>query len=154
MRKTFDLGKIAWNGGRKVNSAELEVEFRETDRGPEFSVCASVWNARRTDIVAGGQCLDELSGFKFPGRDGLFRKIYRLWKLYHLNGMHAGTPEQEAYLAERRTWRGDYKKDCECLKAAGLLTVQLDGRPYTYGHAWLYRPIPENDLAEIRRLLA
>ena len=152
MRKTIDFGKIAYNGKRKINSVDLEVELRETDKGPEFSVCGSVWNSKHTDIVAGGQCLDELS--KFLSENKLFQKIYKLWKLYHLNGMHAGTPAQEKYLAEHRTWHNDYEKDCECLKAAGLLTVQDGAGQYTYGHAWLYWPIPENDLSEIKQLLA
>ena len=39
MRKTIDFGKIAYNGKRKINSVDLEVELRETDKGPEFSVC-------------------------------------------------------------------------------------------------------------------
>lgn len=154
MKKTFDFGKIDWYGrGRKVNVVTVDVRFEDEAKGPTFSVCADVWNTRRTDIVAGGQILDELSKFKFLGGNELFRKIRRLWKAYHLNDMHAGTPAQEKYLAEHRTWRGDYKKDRECLKEAGLYRVMMDGKPYEYGHAWLYWPIPAEDLAEIKELL-
>jgi len=154
MKKTFDFGKIDWYGrGRKVNAVTVDVELKDSGKGPEFSACASVWNGRRTDIVACGQILDELSKYKYLGGNELFRKIRRLWTRHHMNDMHAGTPEQEKYLAEHRTWRGDYKKDCECLEKAGLLTVQLDGKPYKYGTAWLYRPIPEQDLEEIRKLV-
>lgn len=153
MKKTFDFGKIDWYGrGRKTNAVTVDIELKDSGKGPVFSACADVWNIKRTDIVAGGQCLDELSKFKFLGGNELFRKIYRLHGLYHLNDMHAGTPEQTAYLKEHRTWRSDYDKDCECLKKAGLLTVELDGKPYTYGHAWLYWPIPDSDLAEIKEL--
>jgi hypothetical protein len=30
---------------------------------------------------------------------------------------------------------------------------EVDGKPYKYGSAWLYRPIPETDLWEILSLL-
>ena len=152
MKKTFDFGKIDWYGrGRRVNAVQVEAELRDEGRGPVFSACAEVWNGRGTDIVAGGQCLDEIA--PFLAESATFRKILRLWRLYSGNDMHAGTPAQEMYLAEHRTWRFDYDKDCECLKEAGLLTVDLDGKPYEYGRAWLYWPIPDGDLAEIKGLL-
>ena len=154
LRKTFNFGKIAFYGRRKINEVTVDVRLEDKGKGPVFSACADVWNARRTDIVMGGQCLDELSKYKYLGGNELFRRICRLWKKHHLNDMHAGTPEQEKWLAEHRTWRGDYEKDCECLEKAGLLTVDLDGEPYKYGTAWLYRPIPEEDLAEIKELLS
>ena len=151
MKKTFDFGKIDWyDRGRKINAVTVDVELRDSGKGPEFSACADVWNARRTDIVAGGQILDEVAKYV---RDPLFKKIRRLWRLHHCNDMHAGTPEQEKYLAEHRTWRGDYGKDCACLKEAGLYRVMVDGKPYEYGNAWLYWPIPDEDLAEIKGLL-
>lgn len=154
MKKTFKFGKIDWYGrGRRINAVQVEAELRDEGRGPVFSACAEVWNGRGTDIVAGGQILDELSKYKYLGGNELFRKILRLWRLYAGNDMHAGTPEQEKYLAGRRTWRFDYGKDCECLKEAGLLTVNLDGKPYEYGRAWLYWPIPDGDLTEIKGLL-
>ena len=150
MKRTFDFGKIdGYDRGRKINAVTVDVELRDAGKGPEFSACADVWNARRTDIVAGGQNLDEVAKYV---RDPLFKKIRRLWRLHHCNDMHAGTPEQEKYLAEHRTWRGDYGKDCACLKEAGLYRVMVDGKPYEYGHAWLYWPIPDSDLAEIKEL--
>lgn len=153
MKKTIKFGKIDFYGrGRRINEVDLDVELRDTDKGPEFSVCGDVWNGRRTDIVCGGQCLDDLK--EFLGGNGLFEKIHRLWKAYHLNGMHTGTPEQENWLKAHRTWRSDYDKDCECLKKAGLYEVDLDGKKYRYGTAWLYWPIPAEDLAEIREILA
>lgn len=154
LEKTFSFGKIAFYGRRRINEVDVTVRLEDEGKGPVFSACADVWNARRTDIVAGGQLLDELDKFKYLGGDELFRKIRRLWKKHHLNDMHAGTPEQEKYLKEHRTWRGDYDKDCALLKEAGLYEVELDGKPYRYGERWLYRPIPEEDLAEIRKLLS
>lgn len=154
LEKTFSFGKIAFYGKRRVNEVTVTVRLEDEDKGPVFSACADVWNASHTDVVACGQILGELDKFKYLGGDELFRKIHRLWKLYHLNDMHAGTPEQEAYLKEHRTGRADYSSDCALLKEAGLYEVKLDGKPYCYGERWLYRPIPEEDLAEIRKLLS
>ena len=153
MNRTISFGKIAFYSKRKVNEVTVDIRLEDGDKGPKFSVCANVWNAHHTDIVAGGQILDELSKFKYLGGNELFRKIHRLWKKHHLNDMHAGTPEQEAYLKEHRTWHGDYTKDCECLKEAGLYCVMVDGKPYEYGHAWLYWPISEQDLEEMKKLI-
>ena len=153
MKRTINFGKIAFYGKRKVNEVTVDICLKDEGKGPVFSVCADVWNATHTDIIAGGQIIGELSKFKYLGGNELFKKIHRLWKKHHLNDMHAGTPEQEKYLAEHRTWHGDYTKDCECLKEAGLLTVQVDGKPYKYGHAWLYWPIPEQDLEEMKKLV-
>lgn len=81
---------------------------------------------------------------------------------YHLNDLCAGTPEQEKCLKEHEEMcrlhevvYGDdhYTACCETLKEYGLYEVDLDGKPYKYGHAWLYRPIPDEDLAKIRYVL-
>ena len=150
LKKTIDFGKIAFYGKRKVNRVTVEVELRDGGKGPVFSACGNVWNAVGSDIVCGGQCLDEIAKFV---RGPAFRKVFGWWKKYHCNDMHAGTPEQEKYLAEHRAGRRDYDGDCECLKEAGLYEVELGGKPYRYGEAWLYEPIPEEDLAEIRKFL-
>jgi len=157
MKKTFDFGKIALRGGRRINRVTVDVELREDvcENGPEFSVRASVWNTRGTDITMGGQCLEELQ--KYLYRDETFRKILRLWKANHLNTMHAGTFEQEKAVAEHFAKTGkryDYAEACEALKKRGLYEVpDAAGGTYKYGHAWLYWPISESDLAEIRELL-
>ena len=77
-----------------------------------------------------------------------------MWRRYHLNGMHAGTPEQEA---EVKRWLGarphDYLAAREHLRRVGLLTVEHEGKPYTYGTGWLFEPIPDDDLAWIRYII-
>lgn len=152
MRKTFYFGKIDWYGsGRKNCPAEVELRLSESDRGPCFAASASVWNPGRTDIVCGGQCLDELTPFI---REPEYQEIVRLWRAYHLNDMHAGTPEQEA---EIKRWlngrRYDYTAARDHLRDVGLLTVTYNGKSYTYGTGWLYEPIPADDLAKIRALI-
>ena len=150
-KKTFTFSKIAFYGGRKINTPEITMELRDTDKGPELSICGDVWNSKHTDIIMGGQCLDEMKPFLI--RDSLFRKLHRLWKKWHLNGMHPGTVVQEQCL---ESWHKDtgksyhsYDEDCKYLESQNLL---IDNG-YKYGTSWLYREIDEADMNEIKSLL-
>jgi hypothetical protein len=159
MKKVFDVGKIDINGtGRRINAVTVEAELKDTDKGPEFTASADVWNGSHTDIVMGGQCLDELAKYIHTPE---FKKILRFWRLYHLNGMHPECEHQHALgWAEKA---GQKVKIFGEEKALGWLTPEehpdgLLGRAcpvcgYKYGHDWKYFPIPESDLNEIRELL-
>lgn len=145
--KTFQFGKIGLYGKRKINLVEIEICLNETDK-PVFTANATVWNQNKTDCVLAGQCLDEL--ISYLKNNKLFMKIYKLWKLYHLNNMHAGTPKQEAAIEEYlKEHKYDYKEICKYLGSINL----LEDNGYKYGSSWLYEPIPENNLKEIRELL-
>lgn len=165
-KRTIGFGKIDWNGsGRKINELEIEMRLEDADGDkPVFAASLNVWNSRHTDCVAGGQMLDDKVVLKAVGGNPLYMKILGLWKRNHLNGMHAGTPEQEKCLADYESERDAVEKElggnpsyydvsCEILKHHGLYEVRLDGKPYKYGHAWLYRPISEEDLAAIKGFL-
>lgn len=157
MKKTFDFGKIDFNGcGRKINRVTVEVELRTKFNGEiVFSVLGNIWNSKNTDTIVCGQCLDEINNFKKG--NSVFNEIYRLWGLYHLNDMHAGTKEQEI---EVKKWlketgnRYDYHEACEHLKAVGLYETTYNNKPYRYGCGWIYEEIPEEDLNKIKTLLA
>lgn len=152
MKRTISFGKIDWYGhGRRDCRAEVELRLEDTDQGAVFAASANVWNPQGTDIVCGGQCLDELLPH-IP--DPAFHSLVGMWRSYHLNDMHAGTPEQEA---EVKRWldgrRYDYPAAREHLREVGLLTVEHNGKPYTYGTGWLFEPIPANDLAWLRAVI-
>jgi len=149
-KKTFSFPKIAFYGSRRVNLPEVEIELRDTAKGPELSVCGVVWNSKHTDIVMGGQCLDHMMEYSELSRNPLFRKLYKWWTLYHLNGLNAGTVKQENALKEANLIGKGYDKQCEYLKSIDL----YEDNGYKYGSGWLYRPIPEDDLNEIKALLA
>lgn len=87
MEKTrkYQFGKVAWWGKRKSNLIELEVCLTDRNGYPEFTACGSVWNHIHTDIVAGGQCLDEIIE-RFPRfkNSTLYSTIFDLWQKYHL----------------------------------------------------------------------
>ena len=151
LEKKFDFGKIAFYGRRRINKVTVTVRLEDEGKGPVFSACADVWNIRCTDIVCGGQILGELDKFKYLGGDELFRKIHRLWKKYHCNDMHLGDERQEAYLKSKGVSVCDYEAGRLARKAAGM---DKDSDGIEYGCCWHWHPIPEEDLAEIRKLLS
>lgn len=93
MKKTFDFGDIAYTGNRSKNKVTVEVEYTERNKQKVFSVCGNIWNTAKSDIVAGGQCLDEIKEYV---KNPIFDEIYRLWNLYHLNDMHPECEHQHA----------------------------------------------------------
>ena len=188
MKKTFNFGKIKYTSQKKaVNLVTVDVELRRrggeitftidrktgektiTGKTPEYvelSICGSIWNSRHSDIVCGGQCLDTIAKYKEQLEDKeVFETLYNLWKKYHLNGMHAGTPEQEDVIEE---WKAEgnhyeYTAVCEMLKRRGLYEVNYTGlsvgrrynnEPYKYGHDWLIQELPGDVLLKIEPLLS
>jgi hypothetical protein len=164
MKRTISFGKVDFNGcGRKVNEIDVEVEFTDG----VFTASADVWNTRLTDVLMGGQCLDDIAGF-FPDNQ-LFHKILRLWKLYHLNNMHPGIPEQEEAVGKWLAETGkiyNFIEVLEYLDSIGLATVSAKkadsyrkpnsrniGEQYTYGNEWLIWPIPAEDAQEIKDII-
>lgn len=150
MKRTIDFGVVKWDAHRNRAKVTVEMELREDKQGrPVFSCSADVWNHLKTDIIMGGQCLDEIHL-----NDPLFKTIRELWRKHHLNDMHAGTPSQTLYLQTHESehhW--DYEQCKITLFNAGLLVVEHNGRPYQYGTGWLYWPIPDEDLEQIKRII-
>lgn len=94
MKRKFDFGCIDFEGkGKKVNRVTVEMEYKIEGDKKRFLVSADVWNARHSDIVCGGQCLDTIAPYI---DDPVFSEIYRLWELYHLNDMHPECIHQHA----------------------------------------------------------
>ena len=86
MSKTFTFPKVAYTSTLCVNTPEIEVELRDADSDyPELSICGEIWNENHTRIVMGGQCLDKMADLGELRSNTLFKKLHRLWKLYHLN---------------------------------------------------------------------
>ena len=84
MRRAYALGKVGYNGKRKINEVTLEIELRDWNGYPEFTACANVWNHIHTDIVAGGQMIDDLYNEFATLRDSvLYKTVMQLWEKYH-----------------------------------------------------------------------
>jgi hypothetical protein len=140
IKRTLVLGKYKEDG--KTYTGKVSLELRAEGGGKVvFSATGEVYRGKKP--VMCGQCLDDLQKH-FPTRKD-FVKIYRWWKLYHLNDMHAGTTRQEEVLNTISEELRDYDKDCEVLKKAGV----YEDNGYVYGTAWLYVPIPKEDLIDI-----
>ena len=152
--RTISFGKIAYAGKKKINEVTVDLELRYKEDGPEFSACCDVWNSRHTDIVMGGQCLDDV--LPYMRGNALFKEIVELWKKHHLN-FDAGTPEQMQCIREHKDEineeDGWYIKELNLLKKYGLDVVKWEGKDYKYGTAWIYRPIPEPDLSRIKEII-
>lgn len=121
--KIFELGNIDYTGtGIANNPVTVEVSLETEDDKKTFSVCGNIWYPHRRDILCGGQCLDTIA--EYITDDELFTEIYRLWKLYHLNDMHAECIHQyelgwtkeinkevivSRYILNTQTWRHQEK---------------------------------------------
>lgn len=152
LQKVFTFGKIKYSK-RKENLVEVEMELTALDKVRiQFTACGLIWNRTQTDCLQAGQCLDTINEYV---QSPLFKTIYSLWKKYHLNTLHAGTKEQEAFLDnyfsdKEEKW--EYEKACQVLKDNNLYEVEYEGKPYKYGHGWLYEAIPDEDLNTIVNL--
>ena len=149
MKKTLNFGKIDWNGiGRKINLVTVEINLEETKNGPAFSACANVWNSKSSDIICGGQCLEELVPFFKDNK--IFMTIFSMWEKYHLNDLHPGTQNQEKALEKADLWKYgvNYEDQCNYLKEIGL----YNDNGVNFGETWVYWPIPEKDLETIKSL--
>ena len=85
MQKIFDLGKVHYNGRGRVNPVTIEMRLSD---GGELTICGNIWNNRKSDIYCGGQCLDTIAKYlkdMSPQNREMFRKLYILWRKYHLN---------------------------------------------------------------------
>lgn len=188
MKKTFDFGKIAYgNSKRRINAVTIDVELRKrggeetftidsktkeriytgkkTPKYLELSIVGNIWNAKKTDAVCCGQCLDDIKQYRRQlNNPKLFDIIYTLWKRYHLNGVNAGTPEQEEAIKQ---WIGsghkyDYKAVCKMLKEKGLYEVYFTGKTvgreynnelYKYGHGWVIEELPDEIVKMVTELI-
>ena len=184
MKRTFHLGRIAYTGRKKVNPVDVTVELERkggeeiftidrktgektfTGQTPtyyELSICGNIWGGNHRRILAGS--LDTIAQYREELDDpAFFNELYALWKKYHENGMRAGTPEQEAAVAEWKAAgnRYTYISACEMLRARGLYQVNYTGlsvarryenEPYRYGQAWLVQELPDEVLSRVRYLL-
>lgn len=156
--KTFKFKKIDWyDRGRKINQPEVTMALRydEEDR-PCLSIHGNIWNNTHTDIVCGGQILDEMMKFGSISSDPIFNKLYYLWTNYHLNDCCSGTPAQltaiKAYHAVNKENSivnlNSFNADIEHLKSIGL----YDDHGTVYGSKLFYMEIPDEDLKVINDL--
>lgn len=102
-------------------------------------------NSLRTDAC--GQITTTAEQFsEHCSKAAQIREIVSVWQRWHLNDLRAGTREQMAAIAHIQKNHFWYEDACEHLKEIGL----YEDRGYKFGHAWLYEPMPENVIAQIK----
>ena len=142
----------------------VRIGSKQTYNGRYYSVyCSIKYQEGRLSItgvegpLSGGNCIGgcgqiydhikPISRYAKGWNKKLLDKFIELWRLYHLNDMHAGTPEQDACIARYGVKNMDYRDKCQLLEDHGLYEVTLpDGTPYKYGESWLRRDVPEHVL--------
>lgn len=150
---TVQLGKIdATNNGIKDNAVDIKIELEDG----KFTASGSIWNRLHSDIISGGQNLDEIAK-NFPDNVTV-AKIHTIWKNYHLNDMNAGTQLQEDWISTQKSignleQNASYEDICEALKSHGLYEVEHLGEPYKYGSAWITQEIPQSIQDEIKNII-
>ena len=90
-KKIFSFDKVAYWGKRKIHEVTLEITLYKDRNGyPEFTASADVWNNLHTDIVAGGQMIDDLyNDFPRFRSNTIYLTIKELWERYHLKDVTA-----------------------------------------------------------------
>ena len=160
IRKTFNFGKIAYYGKRRIYTAKVELELRKETSGLELSICGGIYT-QHGNMISGGQNLDTMK--KYLGGNASFRRLFKLWEGYHLNGLNAGTARQTAALKEAGIT--EYRAACDYLKSIGLYvdsladnerlsveTERANRKHYEYGYGWIMRDLPADVLDEIYNL--
>ena len=136
-------------GGQCIDSID---KFFKHDR--LYKLIENLWkkyhlNSMHAGTVEQENCLKDFASEKETIRNELRNNAWNKAKIEY--------NYSENYFKEWQNWHSSewdsYTVDCELLKRHGLYEVEVDGKPYKYGHAWLYRAIPESDMNKIRAIL-
>jgi hypothetical protein len=104
-----------------------------------------------------GQCDDSIrEAAEKAGASDVVR-LCELWGELHLNDMSAGTRAQIAALADMPVSPSSRTYDAQLgyLAECGLMVDNNTGpEPYTYGSAWLYKPVDPSRVVEAREILS
>lgn len=153
----FSVCGDVWNGrhtdivqgGQCIDSID---KFFKNDR--LYKLIENLWkkhhlNSMHAGTVEQESCLKDFASEKETIRNELRNNAWNKAKIEY------NYPEN--HFKEWQSWHSSewdsYTVDCELLKRHGLYEVEVDGKPYKYGHGWLYRAIPESDLNKIRAIL-
>ncbi len=149
---TYEAGYVDYyERGRASNRVAIKWRIE----GGEFAMQGEVWRADERDALLCGQCLDEIA--ELMPDDPKVQRMVKIWRRWHLNYMNAGSPAQEEFLRihkdEKPHKQNHYEWAKEALAGAGLQPDPdyiHNGKPYSYGSAWLREELPEDVLAEIK----
>lgn len=151
MNKVIRIGTVKeFRGSREVNA---NVFCKIVLTGNRLSITGVVGPLRNGDAIGScGQIEMDMKAEDVTPAPGWTKELIagflQTWRAWHLNDMRSGSPAQRAELAKHE-FPGypmsyyDWAK--EVLTAAGLQpdpAYLRDGKPYSYGSAWLQEDIP------------
>ena len=118
-----------------------------------YNFSASLNIYKNLSWTTGGQCFEDfyqiISKLPDSPEKNFFNKIYKVWKNYQLNDMHAGTERQEKFLEEYYKKNPDephnYNNEVKILGENNL----YEDNGYVFGTDWLRRDIPQDVIDEI-----
>jgi len=94
--KSYTLGKCDYNGdGRPNCTAKLTWTLEDRDGKIRFSMSGEIWQPSGRDILAGGQCVDEVAAL-FPD-DPKAQRMAEVWHRWHLNDCRPGCEHQRGW---------------------------------------------------------
>ena len=146
------FGKVDYdNVGRNDNLIQVEIELKKHSKNSKllddsllpinedyytFSVTGGIWDRRKFDFLTCGQCLDTI--LELIPNNKLFKRIHKLWKLYHLNDLQAGTKKQQRMLDKYADNNYEYDNCIRVLKKHR----SYNDKGYEYGAQWLLNKLP------------
>lgn len=144
---------------------EIELRYVSDDDEPwagytELAITGCIWRSGlRHDAIQFGQCLDDM--LPYLKDNDLFQEIYVLWKQWHLNSMHPGTPEQEKILSDAGIC-GDYDQAVKYLTSCDMCDVTYTGKAvghfyynesYRYGSGWIVKDLPLDVIGRVCEII-
>jgi len=126
----FSDGRLSLTGqhgsGKRASGGQLIMNFKEYDNR--------------------GYCtLADLSSVYSPEKT---KKLFDIWKRWHLNDMQAGSPKQMEYLRKNPvnvTYPVSYYDAAS--KMLALAGLNPDENGYKYGHSWMREEVPAEVIA-------
>lgn len=139
----------------------VTIEWMFRNNQDELSVTGVVGPKSNGDAVSCGQTgVHEIVKFAAGWDAEMAAKLAEIWDRWHLNGMRAGSPNQEAFLRANPVNavypESHYDKAKAALRLADLdpdPEYMVDGdRLYFYGSKWLYEEVPADVLTWLHEL--
>ena len=164
--KIKDYGKNRKNVTLRIELKKKDGTFNGTD-GKKYtnplalSMSASVWNQNHSDSVQSGQMNDTLekalskNEFTPVGlTHSEMKRLLNIWDKHHLNDVTAGNDRQNEILEKHGNDLNKNDFDSHYDYAQALLKKHNANphKGYHYGHSWLYKPIPQDDINFIRQM--
>lgn len=163
-KKVVHLGFVKF-----IGNVFCEIIIKDKGEYKELSICGvegprKNGNCRGScgqikDVIVEHIKSDNFKTFAAGWDKNSILHFIKVWKEWHLNGLHAGNAKQEAfvkkYLEENPTEKYDYTKMCKVLEEHNLFEDKDDiynGKPYKYGHGWRYVGLPEEVIDYMKSL--